>query len=124
MRRVVFATCMLAAILISVGGKSGMTKQAEIEDYVLENYNLITAAVAEAAPGRVTAFSGDISIVKFLDEETGIAFICGTSGIGPDGTYYGFYYSFLGNECTMHACNEYRTEHIKGNIYFFEYTVY
>jgi len=105
--------------LISFAANPGMTTKDEITVFVINNIDVIKSGDT----AQILALSDELTLFDPPSEEY-TAFICGTLGFGPDGTYYGFYISFDDMPHEMTGCNAYRTSGIAENIYYFEYTVY
>ena len=114
-----FIIVILLIAMIRISSNHGMTTEKEISDFVTDNLSVIKTCDA----AQILALSEELSL---FDSSSGeyTAFTCGASGIGPDGTYYGFYISFDNMPHEMTGCNEYRTTNINENIYYFEYIVY
>ena len=119
-----FATViLLIAVICAVMDSSsshGMTNEKEISVFVIDNIDVIKSSDT----AQILALSDELTLFDANDEY--IAFTCGASGIGPDGTYYGcyIYISFDSLPHEMSGCNEYYTTYIAENIYYFEYIVY
>ena len=114
-----FMIVILLIAVIRTSSNHGMTTEKEISAFVTDNLSVIKSCDT----AQIFALSEELTLFDSSSVEYS-AFVCGTSGFGPDGTYYGFYISFDNMPHEMTGCNEYRTTNINENIYYFEYIVY
>ena len=103
--------------------RESQTKK-NIFTYVQENKDFLDDYAQSGKDGIGVVLEGHPVKVSYKDEY--VDFFCGGSGIGPDGTYYGFYFS--PNDTQMNIAFDqplektksgYRWEQESGNCYFY-----
>ena len=133
------AFVLLAVFVFSLTGCSAKKAKSDIFNLVENNYDEIVAACENKDSEALLAIDG-VTQVNIVDGY--VLVYCKGAGIAPSSQYYGFYYSeenlpvgvFDGQIVCSNSelveyengyryldsgYNEFYTEHIKGNIYFY-----
>ena len=133
------AFVLLAVFVFSLTGCSAKNAKSDIFNLVENNYDEIVAACENKDSEALLAIDG-VTRVNIVDGY--VLVYCKGAGIAPSSQYYGFYYSeenlpvgvFDGQIVCSNSelveyengyryldsgYNEFYTEHIKGNIYFY-----
>ena len=133
------AFVLLAVFVFSLTGCSAKNAKSDIFNLVENNYDEILAACENKDSEALLAIDG-VTRVNIVDGY--VLVYCQGAGIAPSSHYYGFYYSeenlpvgvFDGRIVCSNSelveyengyryldsgYNEFYTEHIKGNIYFY-----
>ena len=139
MKRIIVLALVISFVLMFSGCNRGEKAKQDIFTLVEENYDVILKACQEKDTDALCAING-ITEVDVVDGY--VLIYCKGAGIAPSSQDYGFYYSeenlpvgvFDGqiicssNELVEYESghryldrgfNEFYTEHIKGNIYFY-----
>ena len=133
------AFVLLAVFVFSLTGCSAKNAKSDIFNLVENNYDEIVAACENKDSEALLAIDG-VTQVNIVDGY--VLVYCKGAGIAPSSQYYGFYYSeenlpvgVFGEQIVCSnselveyengyryldsGYNEFYTEHIKGNIYFY-----
>ena len=85
---------VLLAVMLAVmmaGGNSDALSKKQIFSLVQDHHDFLLQCITDTDPDRAKEVSGIQSI--HIEKDAYVEFYCGGSGLVPNSSYYGFYYS-------------------------------